>query len=191
VYSRKIGDKDLTFGVSGLLYKANVLMYDRQTESLWSQVLRKAVTGTMTDTPLKVLPSTLTTWKRWKKRHPDTLVLSLETGHRRDYTRDPYESYYESSRGFFSRVLGGPGEEEKMLVAGVEVGGATKAYPLDVLREKGSITDKVGTRNLTLVFETETDALVIRDAKGSEVPHIVVYWFVWKDFHPGTGLYRP
>jgi hypothetical protein len=119
VYSRKIGDKELTFGVSGLLYKANVLMYDRQTESLWSQVLRKAVTGPMTDTPLTVLPSTLTTWKRWKKRHPDTLVLSLETGHRRDYTRDPYESYYESSRGFFSRVLGGPGEEEKMLVAGV------------------------------------------------------------------------
>jgi hypothetical protein len=191
VYSRETGGRELTFGVSGLLYKANVLMYDRQTESLWSQVLRKAVAGPMTDTPLRVLPSTLTTWKRWKKSHPDAMVLSLDTGHRRDYGRDPYESYYESSKGFFSRFLGGPGEEEKMLVAGVEVAGEVKAYPLAVLRKKGSITDEVGERKLTLAFDAETDVLVIRDGKGKRVPHIVVYWFVWKDFHPGTGLYRP
>jgi hypothetical protein len=71
------------------------------------------------------------------------------------------------------------------------VEGETKAYPLDLLREQGSVKDEVGGRNLTVVLETGTDSLIIRDEKGSEVPHIVVYWFVWKDFHPGTELYRP
>ena len=84
MYSRQVDDRELSFGVSGLLYKANVLMYDRQTESLWSQVRREAVAGPLTGAKLKVLPSTLTTWKKWRRQHPNTAVLSPDTGHQRD-----------------------------------------------------------------------------------------------------------
>ena len=78
------------FGVSGLLYRRNVLMYDRQTESLWSQIAAKAVTGPMAGASLEILPAEHTSWEDWKTRHPDTQVLSFNTGYSRNYSRDPY-----------------------------------------------------------------------------------------------------
>jgi hypothetical protein len=190
VYSRKIKDRDLTFGISGLLYKSNVLMYDHETESLWSQVKGKAVTGPMAGTPLKVLPSTITTWKKWKKRFPKTEVLSPETGHLRDYSRDPYEDYYKRKRGLFSLFKPGPGEEEKALVAGVILNSATKAYPLEELRKKGTLTDHLDDKEITLTFNTKTDVLTIKDKKGNDIPYIMSYWFVWKGIHPETMLFK-
>ncbi|MCK5287235.1 MAG: DUF3179 domain-containing protein, partial [Thermodesulfovibrionia bacterium] len=140
MYARNILGKELTFGVSGLLYKSNVLMYDHQTESLWSQVKGKAVTGPMTGTPLQILPSTLTTWSKWKKRFPETEVLSTETGYMRDYSRDPYEDYYKRKRGLFSFFTPRPGEEEKELIAGVTIDGSVKAYSLDDIRKRETLT---------------------------------------------------
>ena len=123
MYARNIEDREYTFGVSGLLYRSNVLMYDRQTESLWLQVKRRAVSGPMAGTKLRTLPSSITTWARWKRRHPGTTVLSPDTGYQRDYSTDPYESYYSSRKGLFSKFFTpGPGEEKKELVAGVEAG---------------------------------------------------------------------
>ena len=189
MYSRKIKGKVLTFGVSGLLYKTNVLMYDRQTESLWSQVKRQAVTGPMTGTKLRKLPSTLTTWKKWKKRYPETEVLSLDTGFTRDYSRDPYENYYKRKEGFFAFLRNGPVKDEKRLVAGVKIDDAAKAYPVDVLRNQGTVTDRLGNNQIRLMYDKRTDALTVTDAKGIEIPHIIVYWFVWKDFNPGSEMY--
>jgi hypothetical protein len=190
VHSRKIKDKELTFGVSGLLYKSNVLMYDHQTESLWSQVKGNAVTGPMTGTPLNTLPSTLTTWGKWKKRFPDTKVLTTDTGYLRDYTRDPYEDYYKRKKGLFSFFNPGPGEEEKQLVAGVTINGTVKAYPLETLRRKGTITDQLGNREITIIFNTKTDELEIHDKKGNDVTYLILYWFVWKGIHPDSTIFR-
>jgi hypothetical protein len=190
VYARKIKDREYTFGVSGLLYRSNVLMYDHQTESLWLQVKRQAVTGPMAGTPLKTLPSSVTTWAKWKRKHPGTMVLSLDTGHRRNYDRDPYESYYGSRRGMFSRFFTpGPGEEEKELVAGLETGGVAKAYPLALIRKKGRIEDRVGGEAVFLSYDDETDRVVVITGEGREIPPIVVYWFVWKGIHPETQRY--
>jgi hypothetical protein len=182
--------KELTFGVSGLLYQANVLMYDRQSESLWSQVRREAVAGPMTGAKLTVLPSTLTTWKKWRKKHPDTQVLSLETGYERDYSRDPYQSYYDRpGGGFFSFFKPAPGEEARMLVAGVALDGASKAYPLELLRKKKTLTDTLGGKKLTFTFDPDSDQLTIRDEAGGEIPFITAYWAVWKGMYPETQLY--
>lgn len=189
MYSRQVDNKELTFGVSGLLYKANVLMYDRQTESLWSQVRREAVAGPLTGAKLKVLPSTLTTWKKWRKKHPETHVLSLDTGHDRDYTRDPYESYYESRRGFFSIFQSAPGEEEKEMVVGVELDGEVKAYPLKLLRQKKAFTDTLAGRKLAFNLDPATDQLTVLDEAGKEIPFVAVYWFVWKGMYPETSLH--
>ena len=190
MYSRQIDGKELTFGVSGMLYKANVLMYDRQTESLWSQVRREAGAGPMTGARLKVLPSTLTTWKKWRKRHPDTQVLSPDTGYERDYSRDPYQSYYDSrGGGFFSFFRPDPGEEAKALVVGVDLDGTSKAYPLELLRKKKTLTDTLGGKKLTFTFDPATDQMTIRDEAGSEVPFITAYWAVWKGMYPETALY--
>jgi len=192
VYARKVEDKTYTFGVSGLLYRSNVLMYDLQTESLWLQVKRQAVTGPMTGTKLSIFPSTITTWKKWKTKHPDTTVLSFDTGHSRNYSRDPYESYYRERRGMFrSFFKAGPGEEEKEIVAGVEVGNVAKAYPVSSLRQRKKMTDTIGGKNITIAYDNTTDRISIKTASGEEIEPIVVYWFVWKGIHPDTDLYKP
>ena len=79
MYSRKINGQTHRFGVSGLLYKSNILMYDEQTESLWSQVMQRAVTGPLSGTKMEKLSSVLTTWKKWQAHHPDTDALTPAT----------------------------------------------------------------------------------------------------------------
>ncbi len=191
MYSRKVNGRELTFGVSGLLYKNNVLMYDKQTESLWSQVKNRAVSGPMTGAKLSVLPSSLTTWEKWRKKHPDTMVLSLDTGYERDYSQDPYEDYYESQRGFFGFFRGlFKGQEGKELVAGVELDGQVKAYPLDKLRQLGQTEDKFAGKTLTFSFDPVTSDLEVTDAAGNSVPYITLYWFVWKEMYPETDLFE-
>ncbi len=190
MYSRKIDNQTYRFGVSGLLYKSNVLMYDRQTESLWSQVLQHAVTGPKTDTKLARLPSTLTTWGKWRKTHPDTDVLTPATGHVRDYSKDPYESYYESRSGLFGFLKGGPGADEKELVVGIELGNTAKAYKLQNLRSSGLIKDKVDATEITLEFDVETDKLTVKDQAGNTLDHMILYWFVWKGIHPEAEVYK-
>jgi hypothetical protein len=190
VYSRRIEDQTYRFGVSGLLYKSNVLMYDHQTESLWSQVLQRAVTGPKTDTKLTRLPSTLTTWKKWRQKHPSTDVLTPATGHVRDYSKDPYEGYYESRSGLFGFLKGGPGAEDKELVVGIDIDGAAKAYKLEELRAAGELKDTIGTTAITLKLDNETDELTVEDQAGERVDHMILYWFVWKSIHPKAQVYQ-
>lgn len=124
MYSRRIENRTYSFGVSGLRYNSNVLICD-QTESLWSQIRRQAVTGPLSGSRLETLPSTLTIWRKWLKEHPQTEVLSFDTGYNRDYSQDPYQDYYQSPRGLFGRFKGGPGEEEKALAVNAAAGVAT------------------------------------------------------------------
>ena len=192
MYARKVEGKVHTFGVSGMLYRSNVLMYDHQTESLWLQVKRRAVTGPKTGTKLSTLPSSRTTWKKWKKKHPETTVLSFNTGHKRDYSQDPYESYYRDRRGMFSSFfVAEPGEEEKELVAGVVVGETARAYAVEDLRRQKKITDTVDGIKVSLSFDASTDHISARLADGEEIEPIVVYWFVWKGIHADSDLFRP
>ena len=78
VFSARAADFDLTFGVSGLLYNSDVLLSDRQTGPLWSQVLSKAISGSLKGVTLTLLASSHTTWRDWSARFPDTLVLSTK-----------------------------------------------------------------------------------------------------------------
>src|SRR5206468_3246489 len=71
VFDRRVNGRKLTFGVSGLLYQSNLLMYDRETESLWPQVAMKAVSGSQVGAELRWLPSEHTTWRAWREAHPD------------------------------------------------------------------------------------------------------------------------
>lgn len=190
VYSRRVRDQVLTFGVSGMLYKNNLLMYDHQTESLWLQVKHAAVAGPMTGAALEVLPSTLTTWKTWRQTHPETLVLSTNTGYDRDYGQDPYADYYRSKRTIFDfarDIL--QGHEAKELVAGVRVGDSAKAYPLEEVRLLGEIRDRLAGEELALAIDPRTDRLTVTDGQGKEIPVIVTYWFVWKDIYRESGRY--
>jgi hypothetical protein len=92
-------EEPFEFGTSGLLYRSNKLMYDRQTHSLWNQFTGRPVVGPLTGSgiELEVLPVTITSWQDWRTRHPETKVLSLDTGFERDYAPGrPYGEYFAS-----------------------------------------------------------------------------------------------
>ena len=189
VYSRQIEAKERFFGVSGLLYRSNVLMYDKGSESLWSQLKGEAVTGPLTGTKLKVLPSTLTSWKKWRGNYPETQVLSFDTGYSRNYDSDPYLDYYKQQSGFRSFFKLGPNEKEKELVVGIVIDGKARAYPLKQLKKAGESKDHFAGRELTLSFDTSTDSLSVVDAQGNSVEQMIAYWFVWKAIWPDTGRF--
>ncbi len=144
----------------------------------------------MTGKRLATLPYTLTSWKKWKKRHPDTLVLSKDTGHRRDYSKDPYEDYYKSPFSFFRRSKPSPILPEKTLVFGIELGDIRRAYPLEELNKlKGPIKDRMGDVELNITVDGSDGEIRAKDREGRDIPGIITYWFVWHKFHPKSDVY--
>ncbi|HHH36978.1 MAG TPA: DUF3179 domain-containing protein [Gammaproteobacteria bacterium] len=180
------------FGVSGLLYNSDVLLYDRETGSLWSQLLGQAVTGPLRGTPLQMLPLTHTTWGHWRHDHPDSLVLSRDTGYARDYDRDPYAGYVDSAGVFFPVRHRDPRFHPKARVLGLVLDGRAKAWPFSELsRARGkTIEDRLGGRRLRIRFDAGSETAVIEDEAGRPLPGTVLFWFAWYAFHPDTAVYR-
>lgn len=173
-----------------MLYKSNVLLYDRQTESLWSQLAREAVTGPLTGKKLDPLPSRLTTWRKWRRDHPETLVMSTDTGYSRNYSVDPYENYHRSPLAFLGLKRKPPHLPEKELVVGVTIKGEKKAYPFSTLRETElPVKDTVGGRVIEVHFDPSSEDAFVKGEGGERIPAMISYWFVWYDFHPETGVY--
>lgn len=145
----------------------------------------------MTGARLIPLPSSLITWKRWKKLHPDTLVLSTDTGYSRDYNVDPYEGYFRSPFAFFGfRGKISPELPEKELVLGVEIEGVKKAYPFSVLRRiKAPLDDAISGHNITIHFDRESEEAYATETE-RRLPSAVSCWFVWYSFHPDTSINR-
>jgi hypothetical protein len=182
----------LSFGVSGLLYNSDVLLYDRETESLWSQLLSKAVTGKYQGTSLKMLPVMHTTWADWKRLQSSTLVLSNNTGYRRSYNRDPYSGYEQSERLYFPVFNKAPKKyHPKEKVLGVVAGETYKAYPFIELNkhDREKFADSVNGKSFTIHWNKKEQSGYILDEDGSIVPLVQGYWFAWYAFHPDTQIY--
>ena len=180
------------FGVSGLLYNSDVLMYDRETESLWSQIMAEAISGSRRGAQLNPLPASHTNWRDWLSRYPDTLVLSTDTGFRRDYKRSPYLDYANTSRLFFDVEFRNRAFRNKALVLGVSVNGMHKAYPFKVLKSHGQkeFLDQIGTRQVKILWSKPEETATVFDQNGKEIPSLIAYWFAWYAFHPDTLLYE-
>ena len=95
MYAREIDGEEHTFGVSGKLIMNALVMYDHQTRTLWSQFLGQGVEGPLAGTRLEFVPVNHTQWRLWRDAHPDTLVLSTETGFVRRYEIDAFAGYAE------------------------------------------------------------------------------------------------
>lgn len=150
VFERTVGDRILTFGVSGRLYKNDLVMYDHQTESYWTQVLGEAIRGAFHGTRLVALTGTTLSWSEWLDSHPDTKLLDRPVDDRgqflRDYAYDPYAGYASSPEIWFPRGNVDPYRvlDPKALVLGVVLGGRARAYPESTLREEGAVNDVLG-----------------------------------------------
>ncbi len=143
-YDRRVEGQTLTFGVSGMLRHSDLVMFDRQTESLWQQLSGEAIVGRYTGAKLTPLPAQILAFKQFAEAYPGGQVLSRETGYLRDYGRNPYAGYDDvGERPFLYR---GPRDErlppmEK--VVALSLGGQDKAYPHRLTRLRRVVEDEV------------------------------------------------
>ena len=155
VYAREIEGGTLTFGVSGKLLMNGLVMYDRETDSLWSQVSGHAIYGTYDGSQLTILPALMTTWSSWLEEYPDTKIL--DKNGRQEYSFDPYEPYYgDDSVGLFGRSVNDERLDAKELVAGVVVEGRAKAYPFSELSGSPATNDELGGVPVLVAFESQS-----------------------------------
>lgn len=153
-------EKPFVFGSSGFLYRSNKLMFDRETNTLWNQFTGEPVVGELahSDIRLKIRPVSITSWAKWKERHPETKVLSLDTGYYRDYGSGVvYQEYFASPELMFPAIVRDESQlKRKDYVFGVREFGAAKAWPIEAFRETKIINDKVGFTNIVLIGDAET-----------------------------------
>ena len=192
VFSSEVGGKTLEFGVSGLLYNSDVLLYDRQTHSLWSQLLRRAVSGEYSGENLAVLPVQHTTWRDWREQYPDTKILLPPEDSGRDYSANPYRGYDKSAALYFPVSPEAPGEfHPKEWVLGARAGGETKAYPFSELQKNGAkkVADVVGGTKIVITWnEKERTARAEFPDGGGE--SVRAFWFAWFAFNPKSAVFR-
>ncbi len=192
VFNRQVGNRTLSFGVSGLLHNSDVLMYDRQTDSLWSQLAMKAVSGSKVNTELEWLASEHLTWSAWKQKYPQGEVLSTQTGSQRNYSGSAYASYEQSPDTMFPVPTHRNELPKKDWVVGVIVDGLARAYPLKSLPPGQAVRDEINSAALEITFHPGSQLVEVRRVESGEVlPSVKVYWFAWQAFYPETALWKP
>ncbi|MFK7920961.1 MAG: DUF3179 domain-containing protein [Bacteroidia bacterium] len=179
------------FGVSGLLYNSDVLLYDRRSQSLWSQIESEAVSGPLKGTKLEYIPTHNTSWQDWRAQHPEGQVLSTETGYQRDYRSTPYEGYEFSKELIFGVDQEDDRFARKEKIIGININGQAKAYSLRSLKKQKQaiIEDEFQGQALQIHYDAKAKSARITDAAGNLVPSVQMYWFAWYAFHPQTEVF--
>jgi|TARA_Y100000310_G_scaffold337312_1_gene424089 hypothetical protein len=189
-YKRIINNKEVEFGTSGKLYNSNLVMYDRLTDSYWTQIDGLAIIGELTGTKLQAISIDTVVWRDWKTNHPNSEVLTQDTGFNRDYGRDPYGSYYEDSFLIFPVDNENPIIHAKTVIFGIELNGKYKAYKEDDLITNPKITDTFNGSNLEITRSNDGIIKITNLDSGEEIVKERDFWFAWYAFHPDTELYN-
>jgi len=186
-YAAETGGETFSFGTSGLLYRGNKLMYDRQTQTLWVQFSGEPVIGPLQESGivLERLPLTLTTWAEWLVQHPETTVLDNETGiypgevyAAESDPESPYYDYRAASGPIFPVHQRSGLLPDKEWVAGVSIAGQAVAYPLAVLDARDVVNDEVGGTEIVMIADGarayERGGLLFVETRETEDGFVVV-----------------
>lgn len=172
--------------------RRNMVMRDRETGTVWQQETGEALRGPFGGRSLRLIGGEISDWEAWRAEHPGTTVCVRPPGYRHPH---PLGRHFETLLDRGPRHLVGPGLhgldrrlDQHAEIAGVVVAGVAKAYPLELLRDLGTIDDLVGTVQVRLTFDTRADR--VRAALGSTPVRVSrEWWLAWSEYHPGTGLY--
>jgi len=189
-FRRVLRGKPVQLGVSGLLHNSDLILYDRQTQSLWQQITGRAIAGPRRGQTLETVPVTMTTWHKWRSAHPGTQVLSTETGHKRDYRqKTPYGDYDQSKRLMFpARQAGGLRLHPKQVVYGVNLNNGSAAVTERALRDGKEV--RMRAAGVELRWKRLPDGSVEVRRSGTDERLIAhrMFWFAWYSFHTDTVL---
>ena len=167
MYARDVDGKTLTFGVSGKLIRNSLVMFDRETGTLWSHLTGEALEGPLVGQHLDQVLSEQTTWGRWRAAHSQTLMLNVDPS---DVGFDPYQAYYSApDAGIVGRKRSDDRLPVKEKVIGVRLGGQVKAYSFTALARDRVVNDTLGGVPLVVVFDgpSQSGAVYRRDSGGN------------------------
>lgn len=184
-----IGYAGKNLGVSGKLYNSNLVLYDRATGSEIPQMLGIAVNGPEAGAAFERFPVTVTTWAQWKREHPNTMVLSENTGFRRDYDRNPYPGYDALLRVWFPVAAESTLFPSKKWVTGIEHNNEYLAVPKEEFTRVGTATAMLGGEEIIITYNTSLGAIVAQASNGSRVLSFDAHWFAWYAYHPDTRVF--
>jgi hypothetical protein len=187
-YVRTVDGRILTFGTSGRLLNSNLVMYDRETGSYWSQLNGLSIVGDLAGQSLVRVAADLVRWGDWKTLHPDAAVLSRETGFDRDYTQNPYAEYLQDNTVCFPLSDRDNRIPVKTPVLGVELEESFVAVVEEALMARGSIELRVDGERI--VFScTQSGAVRVSNLDtGASLVAVRTFWFAWYAFYPETQL---
>lgn len=193
VFDPIVDGEQVEFGTSGKLWQSNLIMYDRKTNSYWSQILGGSILGEQTGNMLDILPSDIMRFGEWKKEFASGAVLSKETGARRFYGQDPYGDYYTKDGVYFPVRETDSRLKDKDFVLGIVVGDKTKAYYPESIKKLGEITDDFAGKTIIARYDKKLDVVRLfeRTAAGEvRINPFPNFWFSWVAAHPNTELYK-
>jgi hypothetical protein len=140
-WNRILNGSETTFGVSGLLYNTNLIPFDRQTNSNWSQILNESVNGDLLGNKIDLVPLVETSWKTWKTLYPNTKVVSRNTGFARTYGISPYGDYNTNNNLFLFPVSKDNRLPSKERIHTIIKGSKAKAYQFSSFTNNNVIKD--------------------------------------------------
>jgi Protein of unknown function (DUF3179) len=161
VFSRLVDGQAYTFGVSGKLWKNGLVMYDHQTETLWSGVTGEALQGPLTGKRLQIRTAVpKVRWRDWRAAYPHSQVFTSHGVQAR--SEDVYASYHASGRtGLFPPEHANAQLRPKDLVMGIRIGEQARAYPLRIFTRSKIITDRVAGTDLVVYRDPESEASAV------------------------------
>lgn len=156
-FKREMNEQILDFGTTGYLHQGSLLMYDRQTHSLWAHFGGEALGGELAGNYLDILPSSIVSWNEFTETFPEGLVLSRETSFDRNYGQNPYVGYDEADEPpfLFSGEIDGTYAPKERIVA-IEVKGQAKAYLTDSVARNVVLNDTELDEPVVLFFQEGT-----------------------------------
>lgn len=187
VYDRSVGGKASWFGVSGLMYESNTLLYDDQTESLWLQSAGAAVVGERTGGQLRRLPLQVLDFAAVKRAYPDALVLSTETGFARDYNPDAYTDYGKTESMLFGVSTNDTRLPAKTPMYIIPVGQNSVALERAKLRKNATLDGDFYGKHVSIHRNSRGE--ITAKVDGEAQPGYYELWFAWAALNQRTGQY--
>lgn len=186
VFDRNINGTIVEFGVSGMLFESNMVMYDRVTESLWSQARGESIAGDYTGTRLDLVSMQLLSFEELQQKHPDAKVLSKKTGYFRNYNFYPYGDYDESGELFFPVSIHDTRLPLKELLVVVPTETTSIAIPLNDIAVNSVTSHSLETGENILIKETSGEIEIAVNSTPS--PYYIEMWFSWAQHHQDDGV---
>ena len=185
-FDRRQAGQVLDFGVSALLHNSDLVMYDRQTDSLWQQITGEAFAGKSRGSQLETLPLSMITWKNWREEYPEGQVLTVDDIDSDHYQEDAYAEYAESDSIYMPVSATDARLHPKRVIYGIEIGERALAVDAGWLESEGRWSNEYDGKKLFL--KQQPNGEVEASLDGEQLTIHRMYWFAWYSFHPQTAL---